>query len=139
LGTSGHSTKTNKKKKARRPRLSALSPRSDQEESDLSWRAPPPADLQLSDVSSLFSSARPSPLAKTRVDHQSDAKAESHTDKMTVAQAERVVAEAQNLSKDLELVISNLRDRQEETEASPPIPNIHTSHSLTPNSTFTPS
>ncbi|KAI8634183.1 hypothetical protein F5Y19DRAFT_461644 [Xylariaceae sp. FL1651] len=86
--------------------------------SDLSWEAGqhPPNPL-LSDISSLSSPKRISSSAKTRMENQSDAQAGSaHASKMTVAQAERVIAEAQALHKGLEMVIANLRARQEETE-----------------------
>ncbi|KAI0449598.1 hypothetical protein F5B21DRAFT_508980 [Xylaria acuta] len=92
----------------------------DQDGSNLSWEPPHPGSLLPSDVSSLASPTRLSPSAKTGVDHQGRAKAKSRASKMTVAQAEKVVAEAQDLHKSLEVVISNLRDRQEETEASSP-------------------
>ncbi|KAI0806393.1 hypothetical protein GGR55DRAFT_652472 [Xylaria sp. FL0064] len=74
----------------------------------LSWESPDPTNLLPSDVSSLASPARLSPSAKeTRKQRASN---------LTVAEAEQIVAEVRDLHKNLEVVISNLRDRQEETE-----------------------
>ncbi|KAI1153099.1 hypothetical protein F4825DRAFT_416393 [Nemania diffusa] len=113
LSATGHPSKT----KTRPPRLPPLSFEDDgQDRSGLSWEPPHPDNMLLSDVSSLASPTRPSPLAKTKVRRRTDAKAESRSAKMTVAQAEKVIAEAQGVYKNLEVVISNLRDRQEETE-----------------------
>ncbi|KAF2966500.1 hypothetical protein GQX73_g7064 [Xylaria multiplex] len=88
----------------------------DQNESDLSLEPPHLDNLLPSDLSSLGSPTRPSPSAKTRRGHQTDKKRKSRAAKMTIAEAEQVIAEAQSLHKSLEVVISNLRDRQEETE-----------------------
>ncbi|KAI1825362.1 hypothetical protein F4861DRAFT_501780 [Xylaria intraflava] len=107
-----HQYKAEKKRSRPRP----LTPGADQDESVLSWMAHHPANLLPSDASSLSSSAPPSPSAKARVGHRGNPKTDLRTSKMTVAQAERVLAEAHNLHKDLETVISNLQDRQEETE-----------------------
>ncbi|KAI2642038.1 hypothetical protein GGS21DRAFT_500908 [Xylaria nigripes] len=84
--------------------------------SDNSRTAPDPADLLLLDAPSLASPAQSSPSAKKRPNNRDDTKAKPRTSGVTVAQAEQVIAEAQNLHKELEIVISNLRDRQEETE-----------------------
>jgi hypothetical protein len=112
LRATSYSSKNKKKTRS-------LSTRSDERDgSDFSGEAPHPAELLLSDVSSLSSPTRASPSAKTEIGHGGNPKAERRDSRMTVAQAERVIAEAQNLHKDLETVISNLRDRQEETEAS---------------------
>ncbi|KAI0472391.1 hypothetical protein F4859DRAFT_102971 [Xylaria cf. heliscus] len=105
----------------RRTRPRQLPPRSpggdDQDESDFSLEPPHPGSLLPSDVSSLASPTRPSASGKAETGHQAHKKAKSRrTSKMTVAEAERVVAEARDLHKSLEVVISNLRDRQEETE-----------------------
>ncbi|KAI1311664.1 hypothetical protein F5Y03DRAFT_391214 [Xylaria venustula] len=80
--------------------------------SNLSWESPHPTNLLPSDISP----TRSSPSAKAKVDHQANTKARSRTSNLTVAQAEQVIAEVQDLHKNLEVVISNLRDRQEETE-----------------------
>ncbi|KAI1271536.1 hypothetical protein F5Y07DRAFT_382734 [Xylaria sp. FL0933] len=77
----------------------------------LSWESPDSTNLLPSDVSSLASPARPSPSAKAEADSQA-----KKTSNLTVAEAEQIVAEVQDLHKNLEVVISNLRDRQEETE-----------------------
>ncbi|KAI0552801.1 hypothetical protein F4679DRAFT_533943 [Xylaria curta] len=88
----------------------------DQDGSNHSWGPPHPGSPLPSDAFSL-TLPRPSSLsAKTEVDHQAERKAKSRASKLTVAQAEQVLAEAQDLHKSLEVVISNLRDRQEETE-----------------------
>ncbi|KAI1117461.1 hypothetical protein F5Y14DRAFT_402702 [Nemania sp. NC0429] len=84
-----------------------------QDGSDHERRPSHPDNLLLA---SLASPTRPSPSAKTRADCQAGAKADSCASKMTLAQAEQVAAEAQGLHRSLEVVISNLRDRQEETE-----------------------
>ncbi|KAI1347785.1 hypothetical protein F5Y01DRAFT_294219 [Xylaria sp. FL0043] len=83
----------------------------DKDRSNLSWESPDPTNLLPSDVSSLASPPRPSLSAKAETD--SPAK---KTSNLTVAEAEQIVAEVQDLHKNLEVVISNLRDRQEETE-----------------------
>ncbi|KAI0407077.1 hypothetical protein F4802DRAFT_595706 [Xylaria palmicola] len=73
--------------------------------------------MVLSDLSSLAPPMPPSsPIKTTKVRHQDHTKAELPSSKMTAAQVERIVEEAQTLHKNLEVVISNLRDRQEETE-----------------------
>ncbi|KAI3317480.1 hypothetical protein HD806DRAFT_527000 [Xylariaceae sp. AK1471] len=114
LRTPGYQSKT---EKTQHPGSSPLGPTNgDRYGSDLSWEALHPPDLLPSDVSSLSLPRHTSPSAKTGTGHKRDTKAKSHAPKMTVAQAEQVVAEAQSLYKDLETVISNLRDRQEETE-----------------------
>ncbi|KAI1753712.1 hypothetical protein F4782DRAFT_495426 [Xylaria castorea] len=89
---------------------------SDQDGSNHSWDLPHPDSLLPSDVSSLASPRPSSPSAKTGVDHQTQRKAKSRASRLTVAQAKQVLAEAHDLHKSLEVVISNLRDRQEETE-----------------------
>ncbi|KAI1132213.1 hypothetical protein F5Y10DRAFT_231821 [Nemania abortiva] len=105
------------KAKTRPPRRPSLSPGDDgQDGSNLTWGPPHLDTLLPSDVSSLSSPIGPSSLAKTRTRRRANAKPRSHASRMTVAEAEQVVAEAQALSKALEVVISNLRDRQEETE-----------------------
>ncbi|KAI0112050.1 hypothetical protein GGR51DRAFT_507833 [Nemania sp. FL0031] len=116
LSTPDYSFKAKAKAKTRPPRRPSLSPGDDgQDGSNLS--GPPHLDTLLpSDVSSLSSPIGPSPAAKTRTRRRANAKPGSHASRMTVAQAEQVVAEAHALSKGLETVISNLRDRQEETE-----------------------
>lgn len=90
----------------------------DQDGSNLSGEPTHPDNLLPSGMSSLASATRPSPSANARVDDQANSKAKSRASKMTIAQAEQVIVEAQDLHKSLEVVISNLRDRQEETEAS---------------------
>ncbi|KAI1745413.1 hypothetical protein F4680DRAFT_402123 [Xylaria scruposa] len=80
------------------------------------WGLPHPGSLLPSDAFSLTLPRPLSPSAKTGVDQQAERKAKSRASKLTVAQAEQVLAEAQDLHKSLEVVISNLRDRQEETE-----------------------
>ncbi|KAI0203066.1 hypothetical protein F4808DRAFT_51322 [Astrocystis sublimbata] len=87
--------------------------------SDDSWeeKQPHPDSMLPSDVSSLASPARPAPPSTTTaVDRQASGKAKSQVLGMNKAQAEKVVTETQDLHKNLEVVISNLRDRQEETE-----------------------
>ncbi|KAI0974880.1 hypothetical protein F4678DRAFT_421135 [Xylaria arbuscula] len=81
-------------------------------ESNLSWEPPHPTNLLPSDISP----TRSSPSVKASVDHQTKTTAGSRTSSLTVSQAEQVIAEVQDLHKNLEVVISNLRDRQEETE-----------------------
>ncbi|KAI1260775.1 hypothetical protein F5Y18DRAFT_246370 [Xylariaceae sp. FL1019] len=73
------------------------SPSYDGDESSSSWDTPGEAI----DVIPDFTKARAKP---------------SKASKMSVAHAERIVAEAQGLQKGLESVLSNLRTRQEETE-----------------------
>lgn len=103
-------------------RLPSLSPADDgQYGSNHDWDTSPDNQLQ-SDVSGLALLTRSSPSAKTRIDRQAGAKARPRASKMTAAQAEQMAAEAHGLYKSLEVVISNLRDRQEETEASWPGP-----------------
>ncbi|KAI0426638.1 hypothetical protein F5Y09DRAFT_58308 [Xylaria sp. FL1042] len=88
-----------------------------QDRSNLSWEPPGPANLLPSDVSSLASSTHPSPSAKAKANKQAkDTETEQRASNLTVVQAEQIVAEVQDLHKNLEVVISNLRDRQEETE-----------------------
>lgn len=99
---------------ARRQSLSSADDGQDGGSHDLASSHP---DLP-SNVSSLASLIRPSPSAKTRADRQAGAKAKPRASKMTATQAEQMAAQAQGLYKSLEVVISNLRDRQEETEAS---------------------
>ncbi|KAK5629436.1 hypothetical protein RRF57_005151 [Xylaria bambusicola] len=92
-----------------------------QYQSNLSWEPPHPNTLLPSDASSLASPPRSSPSAKARVDHQASKKEEeegSRASKMTRKQAEKIAAEAQDLHNGLEIFLSNLHDRQEETEAS---------------------
>ncbi|KAI8947396.1 hypothetical protein F4801DRAFT_560834 [Xylaria longipes] len=104
-------------KEAQPPQLPPLSPGDDdQGGSNLSWEPPHPGSMLPSDVSSLASPRQPSPSVKIGVDHKAHKKAKSRASRVAVAQAEQVVAEAQDLHKNLEVVISNLRDRQEETE-----------------------
>ncbi|KAJ8104855.1 hypothetical protein ONZ43_g7657 [Nemania bipapillata] len=110
LSTPGHAPKT--KTKTRRPRR--------RDGRDFYSEPLHPDNMLPSDVSSLASSTQPSPFVKTRVRRRVEAKADASTSNMTVAQAEKVIAEAQGLYKNLEVVISNLRDRQEETEATYP-------------------
>ncbi|KAI0506593.1 hypothetical protein F5B22DRAFT_623106 [Xylaria bambusicola] len=81
-----------------------------QDQSDLSWEPPHPDTLLPSDASSLVSPQRPSPSAKA------SKKTGPRASKMTREQAERIAAEAQDLHNSLEIFMSNLRDRQEETE-----------------------
>ncbi|KAI1428750.1 hypothetical protein F5Y12DRAFT_629797 [Xylaria sp. FL1777] len=88
----------------------------DRDGSNHSWKPPHPANLLPSDMSRPDSPRRPSPSAKGRAAHRANKKAKSRASNLTVAQAEQVIAEAQDLHKNLEVVISNLRDRQEETE-----------------------
>lgn len=89
----------------------------DQDGGDLSLEPLHLDSLLPSDASSLASPKRPSLSIKTGVEHHVPKKAKSRASKMTVAQAKQVLAEAHDLHKSLEVVISNLRDRQEETEA----------------------
>ncbi|KAJ2994172.1 hypothetical protein NUW58_g1627 [Xylaria curta] len=85
------------KTETRPPLLPSLASRAnDQDGSSFSWEPPHPDTLLLSDIASLASPTRPSPSTKPG--------------------AEQVVVEAQSLYKGLEVIISNLRDRQEETE-----------------------
>ncbi|KAI1431802.1 hypothetical protein GGR50DRAFT_677625 [Xylaria sp. CBS 124048] len=93
-----------------------FNPEVDPDESDIDWMAPYPTNLLPSDASSISSTLLPSPPAKTRVGHQDDTREEPHAPRMTVAQTERVIEEANNLREQLENIIANLCDRQEETE-----------------------
>ncbi|KAI1173058.1 hypothetical protein F4777DRAFT_479159 [Nemania sp. FL0916] len=58
---------------------------------------------------------QPSPSVKPGTGRWDHGKGESRS-KMTVAKAKKVIAEADSLHRHLEVVISNLHDRQEETE-----------------------
>ncbi|KAI0861386.1 hypothetical protein F4860DRAFT_475949 [Xylaria cubensis] len=87
-----------------------------QDGSNHTWEPPDPGSPLPSDAFSLTLPRPASPSAKTGIDYQAQRKAKSRASKLTVAQAEQVLAEAQDLHKSLEVVISNLRDRQEETE-----------------------
>ncbi|TGJ86800.1 hypothetical protein E0Z10_g2006 [Xylaria hypoxylon] len=97
------------KSKTWSPRLPSLNPgHGDQDGSYLSWKPSHPDNPLLSDVSSPAPPARPSLSAETRVDRRADKKAKSHASKMTVAEAEKIMAEAQDLHKNLEVHIHAL-------------------------------
>ena len=87
-----------------------------------SWVLPPTDSLLPSDVSSLASPKRSSPaaVAQVNLDRQANnsSKAGSPALKLTVAQSEKIAAEVQNLREGMEIFMANLRERQEETEAS---------------------
>ncbi|KAI0389739.1 hypothetical protein F5Y17DRAFT_447898 [Xylariaceae sp. FL0594] len=121
------STTTSTKAKSRAP--SDLIP-VDERSRSMFWSAPRPDSALPSDVSSLFSTTRkPSRDTKSgecsqgqdqgQGQGQGGTRATTGTRaaaRMTVAQAEQVIEEAQTLHNKLEAVIANLRDRQEETE-----------------------
>jgi len=113
LSTPGHSftTKT-------RPRgLSNISSE-DEQDGAISWKEPQPDSLLPSDVSAFSSPTGKPSQDKSLAGGQDRGSAERASARMTVAQAEQVIEEAQLLHKDLETVIANLRDRQEETEVN---------------------
>ncbi|KAI1368898.1 hypothetical protein F5Y08DRAFT_206668 [Xylaria arbuscula] len=84
------------------------------------WELPPPGSLLPSDASSLASSKHSSaaPIAKSSVDRQTDilSKLESPTSRLTVAESVKIAEEVHSLRKGMEIFMSNLRERQEETE-----------------------
>ncbi|KAI1817590.1 hypothetical protein GGS20DRAFT_531849 [Poronia punctata] len=75
-----------------------------------------------SNMSSISSSTRTSPGAKAAVNKEDSAGTKARASKLTVTEAEQVIAEAKVLHENLEAVMANLRDRQEETE------HIHSLH-----------
>lgn len=129
-----------RKRTSRLPRPSSEAGGGHESRSSLSWKPHSPKNPPYSDVSSLASPARLSPSAGAAAPE-----ARPCASAMTVAQAEKIATEAQDLHKNLEIIISNLRDRQEETEASTPTSHLPFAsshikkHRLTPNSTSIPS
>ncbi|KAI0440974.1 hypothetical protein F4803DRAFT_443653 [Xylaria telfairii] len=105
------------KRETKTPRLPPPTTGGDDEDGgDLSLGPLHLGSMLPSDVSSLASPKKPSLSINTGAGHQAPKKAKSRASKMTAAQAKQVVTEAHDLHKSLEVVISNLRDRQEETE-----------------------
>lgn len=116
LNRPGSPSKT-RKRTSRLPRPSSEVGGGPESRTNLSWKSHSPKNPPFSDVSSLASPARLFPSAETAAP---EARACAST--ITVAQAEKIVTEARDLHKNLEIIISNLRDRQEETEVSTPPP-----------------
>ncbi|TRX97471.1 hypothetical protein FHL15_001749 [Xylaria flabelliformis] len=104
-----HTPHKSSKRETRPPRPPPLSLDDDnQDGSNHTWEPPDPGSPLPSDAFSLTLPKPASPSPKTGIDHQAQRKAKSRASKLTVAQAEQVLAEAQDLHKSLEVHIHAL-------------------------------
>ncbi|KAI0147840.1 hypothetical protein GGR57DRAFT_476003 [Xylariaceae sp. FL1272] len=99
---------------AHQPGILAQSPSYDGDESSSPWDTPGEANRLLGSPIKFTS---PAGNADQVIPDTTKANAKpTKTSKMSVAQAQRIVAEAQDLQKGLETILTNLRTRQQETE-----------------------